>query len=87
MLINYSFEVNNLLQQSLISLLLQKRCFLSLNLHTSDNPHMIWTTNGHMFWATNRRGFEVTLKQIRGTCFMNEHRKHSTCCQRPVAAE
>jgi len=30
---------------------------------------------------------EVTLKQIRGTCFMNEHTKHATCCQKPVAVE
>ena len=73
----------------------RKYVFISLNIHTSDSQHMIWTTKGHMFWATNRhvfcttnrRNFEANLKQIRGTCFMNEHRKHVTSCQKPVAAE
>ena len=63
-----------------------KDVFISLKLHTSDNQYSIWTTSRQMFWTTNRRSFEVTLNQIRGICFMNEHRKHATCCQKPVAA-
>jgi hypothetical protein len=96
MLINHSFEVNNLLQHNyLFYYSFRKAGFISLNHHTLDKQHMIWTTNGHTFWATsrhmfctaNRRNFEVTLKQIRETCFMNEHTQHATCCQKSVAAE
>jgi len=40
-----------------------------------------------IFCTTNRRNFEVTIKQIRENCFMNEHMMHATCCQKPVAVE
>jgi len=67
MLINYSFEVNNLLQHNhLFHYNFRKFVFISLNHHISDDQNMIWTNKGHMFWATNRHILYNQQTQFRG---------------------